>query len=128
MEQWYLRGKQSSESETGSLVQNLSRIDSRRVSNKCSPFSKKFIYSKNLKPATGRKTSLFQQELGKVDPRSEKFTCSKGVRETIFEGFGAKHYSSTGDSVQNIGIVNRSGDCGNVGRRGHKKVKYHISG
>ena len=39
--------KQSSWSKTSSLVQKISRIDSRRVSSKCSTFSKKFVYRKN---------------------------------------------------------------------------------
>ena len=46
-------GKQSSRSKTGSLVKEISKIDSERVSNKYSPFSKRKIPGKipNLKMA-----------------------------------------------------------------------------
>ena len=76
-------GKQISGSKPGSLVQKISRIDSRRISNKCSPFSKNFVHRKNPKLVIGRKISSFQQELEKIDPRSGSFICSKGVRDTI---------------------------------------------
>ena len=52
--------KESSGSKSGFLVQKMSRINSKRISNKCSPFSKKFVYRKNPKLATGRKTSSFE--------------------------------------------------------------------
>ena len=77
-------GKQISGSKPGSLVQKISRIDSRRISNKCSPFSKNFVHRKNPKLVIGRKISSFQQELEKIDPRSGSFICSKGVRDTNF--------------------------------------------
>ena len=92
-------GKQSSASKPGSLVQKLSRIDSRRISNKCSPFSKEFVYRKNPKLAMDRKISLFQQKLRKTDPRSGNFICGKGVRDTILENSSAKDYSKTGGNV-----------------------------
>ena len=76
------RDRQISRSKTSSLVQKIFRIDSIRASNKCSPFSKKFIYKKNPKPAIGRKTISFRQELGKVDQRLRNFVC-RGVRYTI---------------------------------------------
>ena len=66
-------------------------------------------------------TSSFQQELGKVNPRSGNFICSKGVHDTIFEGSSAKDYSRTGDSVQDTEIVNRSGDYGSAGQKSHQK-------
>ena len=59
--------------------QKISRIDPRRVSNKCSPISKTFATRRNSKPATGRKTSSFQEALGKVDPESGNFICNKEV-------------------------------------------------
>ena len=65
--------------------------------------------------------SSFQQELRKIDPRSENLICSKEVRDTILESSSAEDYSKTGANVQNTGIVNRSGDYGNAGRRSHKK-------
>ena len=93
--------------------------------------SKKFAYRKNTKPAIGRKITSFQQNLGKIDspkPRSGNFICSKGVRDTILESSSAKDYSKIGDSIQNAGIVNRSGDYGHAGQRSHKYVEYHIPG
>ena len=81
---------------------------------------------KNPKLATGRKTSSFQQELGKIDPRSANFICSKGVIDTIRESSSAKDYSKTGENGQNTGIVNRSGDYGNAGQRSHKKVEHQF--
>ena len=91
--------------KTGSLVQTVYRIDSKRVSHKCSPFSKTFAYRKSPKSAI----SSFQQKLGKIDPRSGNFVCSKGVRDTILESSSAKEHSKTGENVQNTGIVNKLG-------------------
>ena len=94
-------GKQSSGSKPGSLVEKMCRIDSRRISNKCSPLSKKFVHRKNPKQnAIGRKISLFQKELGKIDPRSGNFICSKGVCDIILETSSTKDYSKTGGNVQ----------------------------
>ena len=107
--------------KTSSLIQKISSIDSRRVSNKCSTFSKKFVYRKNPKPAIGRKISPFQQQLGKTDPRLGNFISSKGIRDTILESSSAMDYSKTGDNVQNTEIVNKSGDYGNAGQRSHIK-------
>ena len=76
--------------------------------------------------AIGIKISLFQQEPGKIDPRSGNFICSKGVRDTILTCSSAKDYSKTGSDAQNKGIVNRSGNYGNAGERSHKKMEYHI--
>ena len=97
-----------------------------RISNKCSPFSKKFVNTKNTKPANGRKVRSFQQELGKTDPRSGRFICSKGVRDTILECLSAKDHSKTSDNVQNTGIVIKSGDYGNSGQRSHNKVEHQF--
>ena len=120
-------GKQSSGSKPGSLVEKMCRIDSRRISNKCSPLSKKFVHRKNPKQnAIGRKISSFQKELGKIDPRSGNFICSKGVCDIILETSSTKDYSKTGGNVQNTGIVNRSGDYGNAGQRNHKKVQHQL--
>ena len=117
-------GKQSSGSKPGSLVEKMCRIDSRRISNKCSPLSKKFVHRKNPKQnAIGRKISSFQKELGKIDPRSGNFICSKGVCDIILETSSTKDYSKTGGNVQNTGIVNRSGDYGNAGQKSHKKKR-----
>ena len=69
----------------GSLVQKISRIDSRRISNKFSPFSKTFVYRKNPTLAIRKKISSFQKELGKLDLRSGNFTCGKRVRDTILK-------------------------------------------
>ena len=113
-------GKQCSGSKPGSFVQKISRIDSRRISNKCSPCSKNLVHRKNPKLAIGRKISSFQQELAKINPRSGNFICSKGVRDIILENFSAKNYSKRGGNVQNTGIVNRSGDYENAGQRSHK--------
>ena len=107
--------KQSSGSKAGSLVQKISRTDSRRVSNKCLAYSKKFVYRKNPKHAIGRKISSFQQELRIIDPISGHFTCSKGVRDTILESSSAKKYSKTGDNVKSTEIINKSKDYGNTG-------------
>ena len=104
----------------------LSRIDSKRVSNKCSPFSKIFVYRKNPKPTIGRKIGSFQQGLGKIDPRSGNSVCSKGVCDTILESSSAKEHSKAGDNGQNTGIVNKSGDYGNARKRSHKKVKHQF--
>ena len=114
--------------KTGSLVRKISRTDSRRVSNKCSPFSKKFVCRENPKPEIGRETSSFQQELGKVDLRSGNFICCKGVHNTILESSSAKNYSKTGDIIQNTGLVDGSRDYENAGQTSHKKVKYHVPG
>ena len=89
---------------------------------------KKSVYRKNPKPAIGKKTSSFQQELGKIDPRSGNFICSKGIRDTILENSSAKDYSKTGNNFQNTGNVNRSGDYGNAGQRTHKKVEHQFPG
>ena len=59
-------GKQSSGPKPVSLVQKISKIDSRGISNKCSPFSKKNVLRKNPKLAIGWKISSFQQELAKI--------------------------------------------------------------
>ena len=91
------------------------------VSNKCSPFSKKFLYRKNPKPAIGRKISSFHHELVKIDPRPENFICRKGVRDTILESSITKEHSKTSGNVQNKGIVNKSGDYGNAGQRSHNQ-------
>ena len=96
------------------------------VSNKCSPFSKKFAYRKNPKPAIDRKISSFHQELGKIYPRSENFICSKGVRDTILESSSAKEHSKTSGNVQNTGIVNKSGDYGNAGQRSHNQSETSV--
>ena len=90
------------------------------------PFSKKSVFRKNPKLAVGRKISSFQQEPGKIDPRSGHFICSKRVRDTILEGSSAKGSSRTGDNAQNTGIVNRSEDYGNDGQRSHKKTGTSI--
>ena len=103
-------GKQCSGSKPGSFVQKISRIDSRRISNKCSPFSKNLVHRKNPKLAIGRKISSFQQELGKIDLRSGNFIHSKGVRDTILENSSAKDYCKTGGNVQNTEIIKRSRD------------------
>ena len=97
-------------SKTGSLVQKISKIDSRRLSNKFSHLSKKIVYKNN--PATGMKISSFQPELGNIDPRSEHFICSTRVRDTILEIPSAKDYSKTGENVQNTETVNIFGDYG----------------
>ena len=115
---------QSSGSKTGSLVQKTSRTDSRKVSNECSPFSKKFVHRKYPKPAIGRNINSFQQKLGRIDPRSGSLICSKKVRDTILKSFSAKGYSQTGGNVQNKGIFNRLGYYGNTGQRSHKKVEH----
>ena len=56
--------------------------------------------------------SSFQPELGKIDPRSENFICSKRVRDTILEIPSAKDYFKTGENVQNTETVNIFGDYG----------------
>ena len=76
MEHW-LSGKESPRSKTGSLVSNISRTDSRRVSNNCY-FSKKCVCRKYPKAEIGRKTSSFLQELEKDEPKSGHFTTVKG--------------------------------------------------
>ena len=121
-----LSGKQNSGLKPGSLVQKISRINSRRISNKCSPFSKTFVYRKNPKLAIGRKISSFQQELGKIDLRSGNFIHSKGVRDTILENSSAKDYCKTGGNVQNTEIIKRSRDYWNAGQRSHKKVEHQF--
>ena len=40
-------GKQSSRSKPDSLVHKISRVHSSRISNKCPPFSAKYVYRKN---------------------------------------------------------------------------------
>ena len=46
---------------------------------------------KNSKPAINKKISSSQQELGKLEPRSKKFICGKGVRDTILKNSSAKN-------------------------------------
>ena len=72
------------------------------------------------------KISSFQPELGKIDPRSENFICSKRVRDTILEIPSAKDYSKIGENVQNTETVNIFGDYGISGQRSHKKVEHHF--
>ena len=62
----------------GSLVQKIFRIGSRRISNKCSPFRKKFVSRKNPKVEIGRKISSFQQELVKLTQDEEILSVAKG--------------------------------------------------
>ena len=63
---WHNRfsDKKISGSKPGSLVQKISRIDSRRISNKFSPFSKTFVYRTNPTLAIRKKMSSFQKVLG----------------------------------------------------------------
>ena len=91
IEHW-LSGKESPKSKTGSLVSNISRTDSRRVSNNCS-FSKKCVCRKYPKHEIGRKTSSFLQELEKDEPKSGHFIYSKRARDTILENSSTKDYS-----------------------------------
>ena len=71
--------------------------------------------------------ALFQQELGKIDPRSGNWICRKGVRDTILESSSTNNYSKTSDCVQNTGIVNRSGDYMEVLDKGAIKKSNIIS-
>ena len=61
---WHNRfsDKKISGSKPGSLVQKISRIDSRRISNKFSPFSKTFVYRKNPKLAIRKNSDLSCRE------------------------------------------------------------------
>ena len=90
------------------------------------PFSKKFVFRKNPKLAVGRKISSFQQEPGKIDPRSGHFICSKRVRDTILEGSSAKGSSRTGDNAQKSGIVNRSEIMEMMGKGAIKKLEHQF--
>ena len=64
---------------------------------------------------------LIPARTGKSWPRSWNYICSKEVDDTILENSSAKDYSKTEDSVQNTGIVNRSGSYENSGQSSHKK-------
>ena len=73
-----MSGKQSSGSKPVSLVQKISKIDPRRISSKCSPFSKKIVLGKNPKLANGSKISSFQHKLGKLTQDQEILYLVKG--------------------------------------------------